>query len=269
MPIISYSTLPLLESQPMEAVKSCVELGADKVELFMDGTHWSHITDNHKEGLIQQLRRAGAQYSIHAPHYDLNMASEWGPVRAVALEQYKKTIRFAGRIQATHVVISPGIIHPTTFDKEKSRHYAAKGIKTLIPTAKQCKVKLAIENGGDRQRELFDHEAFISFIHSFNEEVVGAVLDVGHAHITRWPIELVMKELSSKLLALHINDTRGNVDNHLPIGQGAIDWERVFQTIKMLDIEPDLVLEYNMRTPVEELPRSKEAIHDLFKEKSG
>lgn len=60
MPIISYSTLPLLESQPMEAVKFCVELGADKVELFMDGTYWSHITDNHKEGLIQQLRRIDA-----------------------------------------------------------------------------------------------------------------------------------------------------------------------------------------------------------------
>ena len=50
--------------------------------------------------------------------------------------------------------------------------------------------------------------------------------------------------LGSRLIACHVHDNDGSSDQHLPVGQGTIEWEPFFAALKKLPTPPVLVLEY-------------------------
>jgi sugar phosphate isomerase/epimerase len=61
---------------------------------------------------------------------------------------------------------------------------------------------------------------------------VGFTLDVAHAHIygsiapeSWWPL------LGDAIHEVHLHDTDTFSDDHLPIGEGALDWRRVFEDL--------------------------------------
>ena len=61
---------------------------------------------------------------------------------------------------------------------------------------------------------------------------VGVLLDTGHAHVNGWDIPAVIKALGKRLKACHLHDNGGAGDEHLPIGQGSINWEAYFKAIQ-------------------------------------
>lgn len=257
---VTYSTLPFLHLTPVEAVKRCLEQGADKVELFMEGSSWSDLTLTQLDQLAGALTEVDMTYSVHPPQFDLNLASQWPDIRKAAVREYSRAIEFAGGIGASHVVINPGVRHLSVFDMNQSRLYAKEGIEALLPLAVTHQVQLGIENGGSKLKELFDEESFVAFVKAFDHDLIGAVIDSGHARLTRWNIPAAMKALDTKLIALHLNDTSGNVDNHLSLGKGVIDWEGIFDAVKQLRHQPALVLELNTQTSIEQMKQGKEFI---------
>ncbi|MCC5896110.1 MAG: sugar phosphate isomerase/epimerase [Alkalibacterium sp.] len=257
---VTYSTLPFIGLEPLKAIETCFEQGADKVEVFMEGPHWANLTRAGRIDLAQKLARTPFEFSVHPPQFDLNMASEWATIRETALAEYSKAIEFAGWIKASHVVINPGVRHLGVFDLSRSRLYAKEGIDTLLPLAENHQVQLGIENGGSKLKELFDEDSFVDFVKAFDHHLIGAVFDSGHARVTGWNTSTVIKALDTKLIALHLNDTSGNVDNHLSLGKGVIKWEGVFNAVRQLKHKPDLILELNTQSSIEQITSSKDFI---------
>ena len=72
----------------------------------------------------------------------------------------------------------------------------------------------------------------------------GVLLDTGHAHVNGWDIPAVVKALGKRLVACHLHDNSGQGDEHLPIGQGSIDWRGYFKAIKKHAPKAVQVLEY-------------------------
>ncbi|MCC5889430.1 MAG: sugar phosphate isomerase/epimerase [Alkalibacterium sp.] len=267
MKSIVYSTLPFLHLTPLKAVKECLAIGADKVEVFMEGPSWSRMTDEMRRDLADELLQLPCQYSVHPPQFDLNLASDWQSVREAAIEEYKKAIHFAGLINASHIVIDPGYRHLPLSSLKEARESAKRGIESLLTDAERWSVLIGIENGPVTQKLLFNEEEYVAFVKSFNHPMIGAVLDTGHARLAKWDISGVIDRLGVSLLAVHLNDTSGRVDNHLPLGSGVIEWKKVFQALKYLTYEPDLVLELNTETSPEALRESSDYIQSFMRER--
>lgn len=254
---ISYSENILLTKDVKENVLELIEHGAEAIELFMDGPRWNAMEDQFEE-IAAELKDLPVPYSIHPPAFDINLTSENRAVREVAFSEYKKSIQFAQMVDASHVVIHPGFAYSKVFDKKVAVERAILYLKELSAFAKEYKVRLAIENVGYGGSSIFTQEEFSNFLNHFEgDETVGYLVDVGHALLNDWDIPKVIKDTKDRLLALHLHDNHGTSDNHLPIGEGKIEWEPIFQVIREEAIDCEFILEYAQHIPLEKLKEGK------------
>lgn len=99
-------------------------------------------------------------------------------------------------------------------------------IGRIIPVARKNNVRLAIEN-------LLTHPyqpLFDSLFETFPKEELGFCFDSGHANLTG---ELhILERYLDRLIVTHLHDNRGKEDEHLPPGQGTIDWKPIISSLK-------------------------------------
>lgn len=71
---------------------------------------------------------------------------------------------------------------------------------------------------------------------------VGVCVDTGHAALGRhW--DRFLDLVGDRLIHVHASDNRGEFDDHLPPGDGSIDWRHVRETLGRIDFEGWIVLE--------------------------
>lgn len=261
---VVFSTLPFIHLPPLEAVKLCLVNGAEKIEIFMEGPHWANMTEGKRQELAKELNQLKCAYSVHPPQFDLNLASSWPAIRESALKAYREAMYFAETIKATHIVIDPGRRQLSLVSKKEARETVKFELEKLLIETKKSDVSIGIENGPVARQLLFNEEEYEAFIASFNHPRLGAVLDTGHAKLAGWDCPRLIKKLQHKLLALHLNDTSGRVDNHLPLKKGTIEWESLFSALSTLKTVTDLVLELNTQVEMNDLLESKGIVHSLL-----
>lgn len=252
---IYYSELCLINNDLFENIRRLKEAGSDYVELMMDGEPWNRFHE-HMESLSKRLNSLEMHYAVHSPVWDINLTAENFHVRKAALETYKEAIRFAKLIHAEHLVIHPGFSDIPVFNKETAKKRAREALLELVRFNKDFDVLLLIENVGNESTSIFTMEEYLEFLDDFPVNV-KYILDIGHANITGWDIPDVIKILGSRLRAMHVNDNDGKRDIHLAIGEGTVDWTRVYEAIKETDKCYDLILEYNYGTELKKLTEGK------------
>lgn len=252
---VFYSELCLIGCSVESNVDRLIAHGAENIELMLDGEGWNdfYLSMN---SLTSMLKRKNVDYSVHVPVWDTNLTSENAHLRNAVLESYKATIEFASQIKARHVVLHTGWCADPHFSKEVGRRRARASLETLVDFNKAYGQLLLVENIGSNAASLFTERQFIDFLDGFPAEV-GYVVDIGHAHINEWRIELLLRELGDKLCALHIHDNDGLKDNHAPIGEGNIDWEMVLGAAIDTRRDLSLILEYNIGTDLDKLTQGK------------
>ncbi|MGE8205463.1 sugar phosphate isomerase/epimerase family protein [Heyndrickxia sp. NPDC080065] len=257
---ICYSDLVLINNDIFENINDLIKHGANKIELMMDGEKWDDMEDLF-EDFSSKLKALPVGYTIHPPAWDINLTSENKAIREASFSEYKKAIEFASMIGAGHVVIHPGFCFSPIFDKKLAQQRAAFYIKRLCEVAKPLNVKLAIENVGYNGSSLFTQNEFTSFLEVM-DETAGYLIDIGHAHLNGWNIPQLIKDTKDQLLALHIHDNNGTGDDHLPIGEGSIQWKEIFAMINEHSVDCQLILEYAPATPLKELRKGKELLQN-------
>ena len=72
---------------------------------------------------------------------------------------------------------------------------------------------------------------------------IGVCLDIGHVNYTPVPLETWMDTLWDRIGYFHLSDNNGVYDDHLPIGEGTVDWEKADRLWKQLNRKVPLTLE--------------------------
>lgn len=260
---ICYSDLSLITKDIFENIEELLANGADKVELLMDGDKWDEMERLFVD-FTPKLKALPVGYTIHPPAWDINVTSENKAIREASFIEYKKAIEFAGMIGADHVVIHPGFCFSPVFNKKLAQERAKHYIHRLCEVAKPLNVKLVIENVGYNGSSLFTQDEFTGFLDSI-DDIAGYLIDIGHAHLNQWDIPKLIRETKDRLLAIHIHDNSGAGDEHLPIGEGTIQWGEIFAAMRDISIDCQLILEYAPNTPLEKLREGKELlIKEIF-----
>jgi sugar phosphate isomerase/epimerase len=109
-------------------------------------------------------------------------------------------------------------------------HNAAGMLDDVSKRRRQQGVALALEN---MLPHLFSGHVrdLLWILGALETTKVGVCLDTGHAHLAG-DLRTVAHKLLGHLWMVHASDNRGSYDDHLPPGDGQINWERF---LKQLD----------------------------------
>jgi sugar phosphate isomerase/epimerase len=85
---------------------------------------------------------------------------------------------------------------------------------------------------------------------SIHVDIAHAYLHGGLAHIDQF-----LRGFRDRLAHVHVSDNHGKDDEHLPVGEGKINFERVVKTLKRIKYDGTITFEIFQRKK-EGLPRS-------------
>jgi len=114
-----------------------------------------------------------------------------------------------------------------------------KDVMPVLADAWEKGVTLAVEN---IMTPMTAAKPLADLIDKVDHPGLRVCLDVGHAHAQEHLIEAV-EILGDRIVSLHVHDNDGEDDEHLPPGEGTIDWTRAVPAIKGLPSDPILILE--------------------------
>jgi sugar phosphate isomerase/epimerase len=252
---IVYSELCLLGKPVLRNVRDLMQAGGVSIELMADGDGWDDL-EGRWDRLAAALPKTGASFSLHPAAWDINLTSPIKELRDAAYALHEKSILFAAKIGASHVVLHPGFRGSSAFDKNRARRLARESAEKLTLKAKALGPRLAFENVGYHGSSIYTEEEFCHALDGL-DGTAGYLIDTGHAHINRWDVPALIDRLQDRLIGIHLHDNNTETDRHLPIYGGTLDWSGIFKAIRNIPGGCDLVLEYAPGTPLSKLEEGR------------
>ena len=170
-------------------------------------------------------RRYGVELTVHLPFADLNLASLFPKSYRVALERTRDGLAFAEGVGARVAVLHTGSVpvrHPIAIEAAWSRMEEALSALRPLP------VPVAVENLALEEKDLVQGpEDLKRLLDRFPD--YGFCLDYSHAFVEGGEarVRAYLEGLGDRLVHLHLNDTPGDRDRHLPVGEGGIPYPRL------------------------------------------
>ena len=210
------------------------QAGVTAVELGTPPRHFDPWRHDQVRQLGQELRRLEIQpIAIHAPFGGLLDLSDPNPhhrhAAMGAILAAASAVRDVGGsrvvVHATDVVRTP----------QNVNERLSCGAASLIVLARACQhmdVTLLVETPlphlvGGHPDEL------ALLVHQLDRRV-GVCFDTSHATLGHhW--DGFVEVVGDRLMHVHANDHRGQFDDHLPPGQGVIDWRHIRDTLVQLE----------------------------------
>lgn len=226
---LAVSTLHLLYKPLEEVFNELVALPVNRIEVADSGNH--SLNTRRIERLQELASSYNIQYSIHAPYADTNLAADDDLIREWVLKRIRASIRFASEINAECLVIHPGWTTATErFTRGRSWELNIRSLHWLLRYAGEYGVDCLIENVPNPTPYLLVSIDDFDLFEAEMEPPMNYVLDVGHAHLQGEEYRFIEK-YGYKIKHVHVSDNLGDSDQHLPIGEGNINWRRVFDSL--------------------------------------
>lgn len=201
--------------------------------------------------------RMGAELGAFFGVGTLHLASYAPPVRYLSAKPYqlggKRKYAFANQ---TRVRIPAGFAWQNLWDALVSSCRECAGIaaghgKTVIMEPRVGEVICSV----DSLLRLIEHVGRPNFQANF---------DTGHFSAQRENVVLALKKLEGKFANIHISDNDPVNTDHLPIGNGSIDWLEFFRVLKQMKYAGYLGLDLGMsRTIVRDYRKSVDRIQKI------
>jgi sugar phosphate isomerase/epimerase len=182
-------------------------------------------------------------HSLHAPFgHDLNLTSPDATQRHEAVE---KLVRAADALQilgGTQYVIHPGGEDQRwIWERDARLGYSVEGLTRVWRACRERGLTLVVETplphllGG----QLAD---FAWILERLPAEGTGVCLDTSHASLGGFLFE-VIDRFGLRLVHVQASDNQGAYDDHLPPGDGVIDWPRVLTALERAGYQGVFMLE--------------------------
>jgi len=199
---------------------------------------------------VQALRTWGEErgwtYFIHTPVGKLKLGSLDPIVRQTSLGEVKRAIDLAARLGARLITVHPTPCngHEWHYDPEVER-LEREALSEICADAADHGVIIALENMSSGS--IFPHRySDFSRLLALLKEIapLGITLDVGHANLAQVSLPDMVRRLGHRIRHVHIHDNDGSADQHLPVGQGTVDWVSFVKALAAIDYEGFLELEF-------------------------
>ncbi|MCL2786050.1 MAG: sugar phosphate isomerase/epimerase [Methanomassiliicoccaceae archaeon] len=219
---------------------SSVNFAANSVEdclvrISKDFDHWEIISEGeHYLPLVSRRLLAIApsydvKFSIHTTISDVNIAALSERMREAAVMEIIASMEQAIELGAKVVTFHPGY-HSMVIPghEERSAEKAKRSMKTIDRLMNEFSITACAENMpsfkfmlGKTAKEMFD---------LVDGTDLKICFDIGHAN-TVGQIDEMIDLLGDRIRNVHIHDNNGDNDDHMTIGDGNIDFEKVLKRL--------------------------------------
>ena len=209
-------------------------------EIAIKGPELDSLDETQLGQIAQTLEKAKVRPTVHAPFFDLNPGALDPLIRQATYQRLSQALSAAGKLNATLMVIHPG------FDKWRYPNLdqvwlslAKEFFRPLLEQAAACGCRLAIENIYEAAPN-----TLVQLLDEIDSEWFGHCFDAGHWHLfgkrsmSEW-----LEAISPRLFHLHLHDNHGRADEHLPVGDGTIDFTPLKLHLRKLSTLPSITLE--------------------------
>jgi sugar phosphate isomerase/epimerase len=247
-PKIGISMLHTLAEPFNVMLKHMAKVETEYVEIVDDGFH---TLNKRRVGALKGIAKTrGFKYSLHCPFADINIASPSKPMLNASMKRLKQSMAFAAELRAELWVLHPGQktgISPFYPDLDWKQQ--ARSLLQLHETATKLGLCIAIENVPGRYGALMKTtEDFRRFYNETGLTDVGIVLDTGHANLEN-QIQPFLQQFPNRIAHLHLSDNMGEIDEHLGIGSGKIDWQQLATQLKNMRFNGIVMIESVFNVP--------------------
>jgi sugar phosphate isomerase/epimerase len=239
----SYGLLTNPSNEIQSEIARIYELGFDYVEIAIEGPEGNPLLINKKKNEIVNLIKKFRQKPIAHTAYWIDLCSDYGYIRDAWILEATREIRTAKGIGIDLINFHANL--NGMYYGEKRRillENMIKSLREIMKYAEKLDVQVMLEN-----------TPLSNAIHKVNEVkyVIDNVpsllvhLDIPHA-FTSGGMESVIEYISTfreKIIHIHWHDNHGIKDEHLPIGAGLIDHEKVVTALKEIHYDGTITLE--------------------------
>jgi len=207
-------------------------------ELYMDSCGLNHIANGLEEEFADILGKFPS-HTIHAPFLDISTGGYDDDIRELSFQKLARVLELGKSWKTSLVVIHYN--YDRLYYRESLKRWLARSVdffKRL--TESPDHPVIAMENiddpAPDVALELEERVGRNRIIHCF---------DYGHHHVfgrigsTEWLDRL----RSEKSIHFHFHDNDGSGDDHLPLGEGKINWMQAKKDIQGLNMDFSVTLE--------------------------
>lgn len=212
------------------------------------------------QALHRRIEAAGLRvHSLHAPFgHDVNITSPDASQRRAALDRLHRAAEALAILGGTLYVIHPGGEDQRwVWERDLRMPLAVEGLLEMAAGCHARGLTLVLETplphllGGSL-------DDFGWILDRLPREGVGVCIDTSHCSLGGFLFE-AMARFGDGLVHVQVSDNRGVTDDHLPPGQGHIDWSRFRQAligvgyrgVFMLEVSGDGDIAGNVRTAAE------------------
>ncbi len=235
-----HSTVPFPMLESGDTVNQLSRFGVGP-EIYFSGSTLDRLTPEDAGTVAESLRSAGiATTTFHAPFNDICPGARDEEVRLVTVRRLRQAVSLAPLFRPLGIVMHGGYWNWLfDFDAGAWLEGAKRTFSEVAEAAESAAVDIYVENVFD---EVPDH--LLQLRASIGSKRLGFCFDAGHATLfSRLPVQKWLEAFGPHLREMHIHDNRGLRDDHLPVGEGSINFRGVLLAAGDVGAKPILTVE--------------------------
>jgi sugar phosphate isomerase/epimerase len=242
---LAYSSNGFTQRSLSEALSLISQCGYVGVELLGDRPHWSpqSSTESSARLIRDQLHQLGLKVSNVNGNTAMFFWPDWMPetlfepalshhdpqVRQQRIDATLALLDWAAEVGAPRVSVTSGRC-PGAVPPEEGMRWFADSLATLCEHARSLQLQLSVEYEPgllvERWREVKE------LIDRVGDPVLGANLDLGHAHCAGEDPHEAIRGLAGRIWNVHIEDIRAQKHYHLIPGEGDLPLGSYLDTLR-------------------------------------
>ena len=214
-------------------------------EIYFSANVLDSLSPGRAEAAAEALSGEGVNSAtFHAPFEDLWPGARDEEARRLAVRRMRQAIALAPTFRPRGIVIHGGY-HGWIYDFDSDRWLepARRTIEEVLDTAEKVGVDLFLEN-------VFDESPgnLLRLKDAIGSKRLGFCFDAGHAALfSALSAHKWVEAFGPNLRELHVHDNLGRRDDHLPVGEGAINFRGILHAALDAGASPILTLEPHRR----------------------
>lgn len=214
-------------------------------EIYFSAGVLDSLAPGRAEAAAEALRAEGvASATFHAPFEDLWPGARDEEVRKLTVRRLRQAIGLARVFRPRGIVVHGGYFGWIyDYDPERWFEPARRTFGEVLETAEREEVDLFLENVFD---EAPGH--LLRLKDTLGSKRLGFCCDAGHATLfSGLPVHKWVEAFGTELRELHVHDNLGRRDDHLPLGEGTINFRGILNAALDAGSSPILTLEPHKR----------------------
>lgn len=222
--------------------------GVQAFEIFCARGHFDYHNRAHIREIADWFKSSGGK--LHSMHSPMFYEDVWGglmtPINLCeierkrqieAMDEIKRALEVAETVPFKFLVQHLGNAEEA-YDSRKFEA-AMTSVEHLRAFAKPLGVTLLLEN---IPNEISTPQRLNELVSTAHFDDVGFCFDTGHAHIMGG-LRQAFEQMKPNIRSTHVHDNAAELDNHLWLGDGTIDWKECAALLRSAPHLPPVLLE--------------------------